>query len=789
MAQEQTIIKRFDLSNGFVTEFTELNFPENAAVDESNMTIENDGSRKRRKGVDYENNHSFHTVGADAWQSGDAVTVFNWRGAGGDPDTNFVVVQVGLSLHMYDRDSSSFSDNREAIVDLSAKKQSAATNTQVRQTRVDMVSGNSRLFVAGRYLEPFYVEWSGSVFNVSIPTIEQRDFEGLDDGLDTDERPNSLSSSHDYNLQNQGWDPDDISTFHSDQSAYPSNADIWHFGKFIDTGSSGRESFDPAQVVIQDFGNTRAPSGHFLKSIYDDIGSASTTTTTINIDDFTHDGSTGTVTVNTGHTLSAGDSFTIDLTSFDYDNSFGGTQTYTYDEESYTVSSVVDSQNFNFSHTISDFSSFNSLNATGNFETSTVATSVTSTNERPTSVAFFAGRVWWAGIEEEDRQGKVYFSQILENEDDIGKCYQAADPTSEHISDLVDTDGGVLTIAEMGRVKKMEVVGKNLVLFADNGVWNIGPGEQGFFTATSFSVRKISNIEVASKDAIVLAEGTPVVWAYQGIYGFGEDQVSGFLNAQSLSVNTIQSFYRDILDEAKDGAAVTYDDVSKKFYWFYSTDGNKPGKYNRCLLFDARQEAFQKYEIDTIADGPFIAGATTTLGFDNQGEKVKLFTVRESDGAFTFSEFNEDSFHDWKTHEGTGLDAEAYVVTGYETGGEAGRSKQTPVMTFLFRKTETGTDSNGDLINPGSCMMQARWDWTNSANSNKWNPERQVYRLRRNYFPGSHPSNYEDGYPVVWSRNKVRGRGNAFNMKLRSEEAHDLHIIGWQITMTGGTTT
>src|SRR5690606_21646018 len=56
---------------------------------------------------------------------------------------------------------------------------------------------------------------------------------------------------------------------------------------------------------------------------------------------------------------------------------------------------------------------------------------------RPPTVSFFSGRVWYAC------DSTVYFSQVLDDKAKAGFCYQEADPTSEDISDLIASDGGV----------------------------------------------------------------------------------------------------------------------------------------------------------------------------------------------------------------------------------------------------------------------------------------------------------------------------------------------------------
>src|SRR5690242_15122666 len=84
--------------------------------------------------------------------------------------------------------------------------------------------------------------------------------------------------------------------------------------------------------------------------------------------------------------------------------------------------------------------------------------------ERPNTIAFFAGRVWYGC------NSTIYFSQVLTDRYRAGNCYQEADPTSENISDLIATDGGVIPIPEISKVTRLVPHGGGLLVLATNGV-------------------------------------------------------------------------------------------------------------------------------------------------------------------------------------------------------------------------------------------------------------------------------------------------------------------------------
>ena len=99
-----------------------------------------------------------------------------------------------------------------------------------------------------------------------------------------------------------------------------------------------------------------------------------------------------------------------------------------------------------------------------------------------------------------------------------------------------------------------------------------------------------------------------------------------------------------------------------------------------------------------------------------------------------------------------------------------------------LRRTEEGFTDTGDgfeAIGPSSCMVQAQWQWTNSASSGRWGTEFQAYRIPRMYVNDNVNDPYDYGFSVISSKNKLRGKGNALSVKFSTEPAKNLHIYGW----------
>lgn len=224
---------------------------------------------------------------------------------------------------------------------------------------------------------------------------------------------------------------------------------------------------------------------------------------------------------------------------------------------------------------------------------------------RPSTCAFYAGRIFYAGVPHPDYQGKVYYTQIVEGDNNIGKCYQQNDPTSEQLSDLLATDGGEIKVTGMGKVAFMMEAGNSLILFANNGVWTIGgSGAEGTgFTATDFSVRKVSNVGTEAMSSFVDVEGTPVFWNFDGIWTLTSDGI------QSLSNDTIKTFIQnEIPGINRKYIQGAYNPLKQTIQWLWKSEAPSDVadayRYDRILEFNVVTKAFYPHSWD-VSDQAF----------------------------------------------------------------------------------------------------------------------------------------------------------------------------------------
>jgi hypothetical protein len=145
--------------------------------------------------------------------------------------------------------------------------------------------------------------------------------------------------------------------------------------------------------------------------------------------------------------------------------------------------------------------------------------------------------------------------------------------------------------------------------------------------------------------------------------------------------------------------------------------------------------------------------------------------------------YNNTSFKDWEKFDGSGQDAAAFLLTGSQIAGDSTIFKQIPYLTMHFRRTENGVTDAGVPANQSSCLIRSQWDFSNSINSRKWGSLFQAYRYTTPHFITD--VNYDTGFEVITTKNKLRGRGKSFALFMQTEPLKDCRILGWNIAVNG----
>jgi hypothetical protein len=434
--------------------------------------------------------------------------------------------------------------------------------------------------------------------------------------------------------------------------------------------------------------------------------------------------------------------------------------------------------------------------------------------ERPHSVCFAFGRAFYVC------RDTVYFTQILDNKRKAGFCYQEADPTSEEISDLIDTDGGVVPIPEMKRGVKILALNNGVLVFSQNGVWSI-QGTSNGFTASDISVSVISKIGVESPESVVEADGRIFWWSKVGIQAFSQAPTGSTLERSNISETTVQTFFNeDIPFSTKFFVRGIFDPSTNNISWLFSSSSTGHNNYyDQLLNFDLTLEAFYPWSFS--GSNVYIAGAflAPNLSLSISSENVEDNGVQVSDlgdsiianlfienyrptfikfvcacnnSNITFGQISNGEFVDWERFNGVGFTYNSYLESGYELLGDAMRKKQAPYVFTYLRRTETlfTLDNSGDYTvdKASSCKMQIKWDWSNSQVSNKWSPKYEIYRHTRLPMFTEEDLTFDTGYPIVVTRHKIRGSGRAIQFRFETDErGKDFDLLGWAVSFTGNT--
>lgn len=773
---------------GLVTEASPLTFPENASIDEANFELNRDGSRTRRQGMDYEDGLTAYPLSYSITPIGTpVVTTFEWKDVAGISSKTFIVCQVHDKAYIIDRAD-------ETLKSTSYVKHSVnlCTTCQIPEN-ASFASVDGKLVIAFDDPSIKVVSYDSGTdsFSEESVKIKTRDLFGVEDkftynGEEVDLlspeyinfRPVSVASedNHIYNIRNQGWavprlqwtgtlKSDPVTEFEIDGATnrgLPSNADT-PVTSLFQNGTDPTERFnDDAQARLEP-SKSRAATGHFIIDLLD-----------------------------RGASREAEVNRTTNTTSGIYTNANPATS------PSYIT-----------------------------FRTPTVSLPQDKTSGGAKVVAEFAGRVFYAGFSSENTDGDsqspnlasyVFYSQLVKDSSQITRCYQEGDPTGPEAPDLLETDGGFVRVAGAYNIQSMIDVGPSLLVFAENGVWAISGSDTGLFSATNQSVTKISEHGVVSSQSVVLVDGTVMYWSDDAIYHVTANEV-GQWSVRELSVN-IREYYQNIPSDDKALSQGIFDSYEKKVRWMFYTSTESEVQPTE-LVFDLILAAFypitigeidntgptpiapiqvspfnvsvQDLEVFAAGDevlsdtDPVVAGYELAGGGFRETAYVTLINqIDSTDTSLIFSTYSDGNFLDWRSYNGTGVDSPAFLLTGYISNGDVHRQKQVPYIYFHFLRTEDGFTDSGDDFTPtnqSSCLVQAQWDWTNSASYGKWGKQFQAYRYRRRYTPEDASDTYDYGTATIISRNKLRGRGRVVSLLINSEPAKDMKLLGWSMTL------
>lgn len=791
MPQSTSIMNSF--IGGLKTEYTGLNFPENACTDTANCVFSIIGEALRREGIDLE-------VGAvqnNIFVGGHAVNTYKWTNVGGDGQTQVLVVQVGATLYFFTSSAASESIPLSATLDqnppINISTFRASGNTSdVGLTECQFTDGNGYLFVFHPACDSFYCTYNNGLVVANLITIQIRDFAGIvEPNVPVTQRPATLSIEHNYNLVNQGWitgNPWQASVAVT-TSIYQVSTGPQNFT--VASGIAGISNGQAVYISVHPWaGGGSGQAGAGLVTGY----AASTLTVNLN---YAQDN-----IINQRYEVVASLFAPTDpsvpiqngcqqilVTPF----SSGFINSWFSSEGNYPSNADIwyefkDSTGaFNPGATQPNVSIGSGQAPQGHFILSAFnqnrglasgiggITPVT-TNLRPKCGTWFQGRVWYAGVDSSqlavgDAQyytwtENIYFSQIVQNVTQFGNCYSVNDPTDETLNALLPSDGGVITIQGCGSIYNLFPVQNGVLVFAANGIWIIR-GNQGLgFTADDYSINKIANIQSISSTSLINVNGWPMFWNEEGIYAVapGKEQAPygfGGLQVEPITVGTILSFYNNIPRDSKRFVRGDYNPITYIAQWCYRST-QESGISNRyqfdsILNLNVFNKAFYPYTISS--DNIYYISDVIYMSYPS-GILEPVFKYFATDGTrLSFAEERDDeNWLDWFSVDNVGVDYTSYFVTGYNLHGKA-----------LLKWSNNYIYVYANNANPYAYTIQSIWDYANSGNSGRYSTIQRVV-------------NYNPNYAASYRRHKLRGHGMSLQIKVSSVTGQPFTLFGWAMS-------
>jgi hypothetical protein len=633
MARGGTITVESNFTKGLITEYTALNFPENAVTETDNCVYSELGAVTRRLGVDFEVGHTLHETSALSDHLG-SITEFKWFSVGNQGTTTFLVQQIGTIIRFFslDENSSVSSGLKPFKMDLLDYSLGGATADDVRNSICQFTTGDGYLFIANPFCNPLYVgydEVSDDITTEEI-TIEIRDISGVDDGLQIDTRPLTLSNLHRYNLFNQGWhgltrttssnSQNPLTYWDSHRSDFPSNADIfWLF-------RNANGEMNTNRVNEEYIGNSPAPRGHYIYPAF-------------NIDRSTVSGILGLPSQNSGNARPSAISWYSGRVFY------AGVKSPRYSSTLYFSQTVESELQFGRCYQIND----------------------------PTSETNFdlidtdGGTIELPLMEEVVALKPLNDSLII-----IGtNCVYSLSGTDQ--GPFKATNFTLRYVGPVGGLSHLSLVESegSLLWWNYDGIYTIGMGQNG----VDYSISNISKQTIQS-----LVNSIPV------------DKKVNIKGSYNKREQIIRWIYSD-----GDGPLFVYDkilDLNVASQAFYTHTVDKTlGPYISGIL--SLQGNSKKIDIDLVvsSDNPVTrVGEFVTVNvvtYTGSQEVFKFTTI--SGGEFTYSEMIDQNLVDWRSFDTIGVGYDSSFTSGYRIRGELLRAFNATPIAFLIKNVPDGS--------------------------------------------------------------------------------------------------
>lgn len=352
---------------------------------------------------------------------------------------------------------------------------------------------------------------------------------GANDYLGVADNPTKMSYAHLYNLLNQGWTPRLIAQYYNAQSpkTFPGNNLAQQFLKDDKTSA-----FKPQNAINMTFGNSPAARGHEILDYFNQRR------------------------VYQSNLVAAFGQLISEI---------GGV----------TFNNIVDTN-----WDLTDPTQANETDALKQVP------DVKPRKPYVIDICAYAGRIFYL-------TGDVllYSQVIAEDVTKADNCYTEADPAGEEISDVIETDGGLISLPDIGEGLKLQVVGDSLLIFGTRGNMMLSGTANNIFTATAYSAGAVATVPTQAPDSFVSTEYGVFYWGITGITVLGMGDQGG-IQTKDLTTDRILTWYGKLSTGQHKACKGIYSASKKKIYWFYPSDESIPRRLDLCLVYDIQRDAF-----------------------------------------------------------------------------------------------------------------------------------------------------------------------------------------------------
>jgi hypothetical protein len=748
---------------GLVTEATGLSYPENTCRDLDNVDIDISGRIQRRLGIDNETNFTYQQGSTSGSLGTDiAVSSWLWRNPGNNQALNFLVVQSGDVLSIFNMAAEPVSGELIDAINISTLEsvstivppKSSGTSSEIYQERLQAVSGRGYLFCTSPRINPFYLSYdeatnavTGNLLSAYPEKAEQflavRDFVGIPDGRDINEQVattsiNTVPEEYIYNAVNQGWQwKGDVQNFVNERRYIPSLSQARN-------GSQGAfdlaPTYAPRGSIIIDFmsGDRNLPV--YKSSQLDTWTLSSTFNAPVG-------GSFRTCEFAAGRLWLAGAESSL------YPNAVLFSKLIEKPEDAAFFAQVA--------------------NPTETSDTDPLGSDLVDTD---------------GGVIQINDAGAIlrlisYSDGVLVFADNGVWFIRGNDggfKATEYSVDRISDDG---CLSAFSVVRSDEAV----YYIAGTGINRIstpeGAQSLGALTVSSLSDGRIKTFYhglnmVALKNFYGTYDhiGRRVVWLYRDADTYNPMDYFSVYNRSLIWDIRIGAFYKHSFDEVVSSGRV------------------------HCVgsVFDLLPGTIRITEEDVFASADNVLASTdqvvvnaTAAGTLTPDQRTSLrFVMVDIDTSsgfqtFTIGKFINTTFKDFTAFFGVGQDYSSYLEIGDQIAEDLQRYKKTTYVHSFFDRTETAISSiNPTVYNfPSSCQVRMKWDWHTSINGGRWNDSQQAYKFR---IPVASPSvgAFDNGESIVYTRLKMRGKGKAYRLRYESETGKDFRLLGFSVLVT-----